>query len=371
MSKGREKLQPWLEKKLDSGTVQGVEWINKNVGTFQILWKRNTATRSNEDDFQIFKDWAKHTGRYAEGETTKYPYWKSLFRNALNKQSNIEEKKEEYSNKNNNCPYRVFQIKDYKPYMQPQGCFQDMNVNNNDMSSYSVPTLLTEFNDVVEEEEEEMEISLLEPPPENHLTSFTVTVKVGSQTECREGNFTSCVIKTGCYMDGSLTSDNILRLQLDSLSRHPRGKKLIDGLSRGIKIYIDNEMNIIAERSCQCRVFYISQMENQESKNLERNKPEKIFDFRIFTELLNGKLHELTKFVPQCDIFMSVGQRCYQDLNSENGILLSITVTSHLAEEYLKQHNLKAHNSIQMSEPDSVDRKCSEIIKIKEEFLST
>ncbi|XP_014786721.1 interferon regulatory factor 1 [Octopus bimaculoides] len=371
MSKGREKLQPWLEKRLDSGTVQGVEWINKDEGSFRILWKRNTATRSNEDDFQIFKDWAKHTGRFKEGDATNYPYWKSLFRNALNKQSNIEEKKEEYLYKNNNCPYRIFQIKDYKPYTQPQGYSQDMNFDNNDTCSYSVPTLLTEFNEEIkEEEEEEMETSSPQPSL-NCLTDFTVTVKVGSQIEYRERNFTSCVIKTGCCMDGSLTSKNILCLQLDNLSHHPSGKKLIDGLSRGIHIYIDDRMNIFAERSCQCRVFYISQMENQESKNLERNKPEKIFDFTIFSELLTGRLNGTTKFVPQCDIFMSVGQRCYPDLNLQNGILLSITVTSHLAEEYLKQCNLTAHNSIQMSEPDSVDKKCSEIMRIKEELLAT
>ncbi|GAB1600669.1 interferon regulatory factor 1-like [Argonauta hians] len=360
MSRGRERLLDWLVKELDSSSVPGAEWVNRQDGIFRLVWIRSKASGCNENYFQIFKDWAIHTGRFVEGEKPKYPYWKSLFRNALNKQSNIKLISKN-PDQEGETPCNVFQILGFEAEKSPELHVPRLD-SPYDPGNSPVPTILNEYNpNVMEEEMETEEITHQENPTAN----FSVTVKIGTNIEKAEKINSSCIIMTGKYMDNSLNSPNILRLELDNLLQNPHGKKLVNGFERGIKIFMDNEMNIIANRSCQCRVFYLPQIENSECSRLERNKPVRIFDFKTFTEHLEKRLNGFTDIQPRPNAFLSIGQEYH--LSDE--ILLSITIKNPFAEEYLKRFNFPNCDSIQMSNEDSIDRNNNAMKRFEEQLL--
>ncbi|KAI0228034.1 hypothetical protein LSAT2_021476 [Lamellibrachia satsuma] len=91
----RQYLRPWLEQILNEARVPGVEWIDKGAQTFKIPWKRNGDASARPEDFQIFREWACHTGRECEdkGNSTVYTKWKTRLRCALHKAPDIQEEK--------------------------------------------------------------------------------------------------------------------------------------------------------------------------------------------------------------------------------------------------------------------------------------
>ena len=51
----RQKMRPWLESRINSGEIPGLEWVDQTQMIFKVPWK-NVANRGwREDDSQIFK----------------------------------------------------------------------------------------------------------------------------------------------------------------------------------------------------------------------------------------------------------------------------------------------------------------------------
>ncbi|XP_068133542.1 interferon regulatory factor 1 isoform X4 [Hyperolius riggenbachi] len=92
----RLRLRPWLEKQIESKTIPGLSWLNKEEMIFQIPWKH--AARHGWDlnkDACLFRQWAIHTGRYKDGEKEPDPKtWKANFRCAMNSLPDIKEVKD-------------------------------------------------------------------------------------------------------------------------------------------------------------------------------------------------------------------------------------------------------------------------------------
>uniref|UniRef100_A0A8C5WBG6 Interferon regulatory factor n=1 Tax=Leptobrachium leishanense TaxID=445787 RepID=A0A8C5WBG6_9ANUR len=92
----RLRMRPWLEKQIESNSIPGLAWVNKDEKVFQIPWKH--AARQGWDinkDACLFRSWASHTGRYKEGQ--KEPdakTWKANFRCAMNSLPDIKEVKD-------------------------------------------------------------------------------------------------------------------------------------------------------------------------------------------------------------------------------------------------------------------------------------
>ncbi|KAL0994548.1 hypothetical protein UPYG_G00123820 [Umbra pygmaea] len=101
MPVSRMRLRPWLEEKIESNTINGLVWVDKDQKIFSIPWKH--AARHGWDlnkDACLFKQWAVHTGKFIQGETTPDPKtWKANFRCAMNSLPDIEEVKDKSVNR--------------------------------------------------------------------------------------------------------------------------------------------------------------------------------------------------------------------------------------------------------------------------------
>lgn len=95
LSGGKKKLRfrDWLKQKLDNKEIPGLEWIERQRGLFKIPWKHGSRHGwSVQDDAEIFRQWAVHSGRYNERVDKPDPIkWKTNFRCTLNALSDFKE----------------------------------------------------------------------------------------------------------------------------------------------------------------------------------------------------------------------------------------------------------------------------------------
>lgn len=101
MPVSRMRMRPWLEDKIDSNTIAGLVWVDKDQKMFSIPWKHAARHGWEMDkDACLFKQWAIHTGKFKEGVTDPDPKtWKANFRCAMNSLPDIEEVKDKSVNK--------------------------------------------------------------------------------------------------------------------------------------------------------------------------------------------------------------------------------------------------------------------------------
>ncbi|XP_061236399.1 interferon regulatory factor 7 [Neopsephotus bourkii] len=98
---------PWLLNAVTSGIYQGLCWTDRDRGAFRVPWKHNSRKDVTSSDREIFKEWARVSGRYEE-----YPEnpvkWKTNFRCAL-KSTRMFVELEDHS-KCGDDPHKVFAI---------------------------------------------------------------------------------------------------------------------------------------------------------------------------------------------------------------------------------------------------------------------
>ncbi|KAM4709343.1 interferon regulatory factor 2 [Discoglossus pictus] len=107
----RMRMRPWLEDQINSDSIPGLRWLNKEKKIFQIPWMH--AARHGwdvEKDAPLFRNWAIHTGKYQPGIDKPDPKtWKANFRCAMNSLPDIEEVKDKSMKKGNNA-FRVYRM---------------------------------------------------------------------------------------------------------------------------------------------------------------------------------------------------------------------------------------------------------------------
>jgi len=109
--KRRKRFTPWLEEQINQGGIDGLEWIDKDIGLFKVPWMRvDKPDFVLETDAELFKRWAEHTGKYRRGDQPDPSTWKTRFRCALRKMREIVEVKE-LGRLEGNKPYRAFRFK--------------------------------------------------------------------------------------------------------------------------------------------------------------------------------------------------------------------------------------------------------------------
>lgn len=81
----------WLKDTIDSEEVRGLHWLNKEKTEVRVPWKRVDKPGFVMDDAKLFKLYAKHTKKYREGDSEDPSTWKTRFRCALRKMTEIEE----------------------------------------------------------------------------------------------------------------------------------------------------------------------------------------------------------------------------------------------------------------------------------------
>lgn len=101
MPVNRMRMRPWLEAKLQSNTISGLQWVDKEKRMFSIAWKHAARHGWEMDkDACLFKQWAVHTGKFRQGQTDPDPKtWKANFRCAMNSLHDIEEVKDRSVNR--------------------------------------------------------------------------------------------------------------------------------------------------------------------------------------------------------------------------------------------------------------------------------
>ncbi|AWP00010.1 Interferon regulatory factor isoform 2 [Scophthalmus maximus] len=110
MPVSRMRMRPWLEKMIESNSIPGLNWVDKDKTMFSIPWKH--AARHGwelDKDACLFKQWAIHTGKYTEGQTCDPKTWKANFRCAMNSLPDIEEVKDRSINKGHQA-VRIFRM---------------------------------------------------------------------------------------------------------------------------------------------------------------------------------------------------------------------------------------------------------------------
>ncbi|XP_056254071.1 interferon regulatory factor 1b isoform X1 [Seriola aureovittata] len=110
MPVSRMRMRPWLEKMIESNSISGLHWVDKDKTMFSIPWKHAARHGWEMDkDACLFKQWAIHTGKYAEGQDSDPKTWKANFRCAMNSLPDIEEVKDKSINKGHQA-MRVFKM---------------------------------------------------------------------------------------------------------------------------------------------------------------------------------------------------------------------------------------------------------------------
>ncbi|XP_034033878.1 interferon regulatory factor 1b isoform X2 [Thalassophryne amazonica] len=111
MPVSRMRMRPWLEQMIESKSISGLNWVDQEKTLFSIPWKH--AARHGwelDKDACLFKQWAIHTGKYVEGQTSADPKtWKANFRCAMNSLPDIEEVKDKSINKGHHA-VRIYKM---------------------------------------------------------------------------------------------------------------------------------------------------------------------------------------------------------------------------------------------------------------------
>jgi len=111
LTKERQRFTPWLEEQINRGGIDGLEWIDREKGIFKVPWVRvDKPEFVLETHAELFKRWAQHTGKYRQGDQPDPSTWKTRFRCALRKMSEIVEVKE-LGSLEGSKPYRAFRFK--------------------------------------------------------------------------------------------------------------------------------------------------------------------------------------------------------------------------------------------------------------------
>ena len=107
---GRKRMSPWLVDQINSGTIPGLRWLDPERTTFRVPWKHAGKPDFDvEKDAVLFREYARHTNRYQDGDQPDPSTWKTRFRCALHKMPNLEEVKIADSLEDTE-PFRVFRF---------------------------------------------------------------------------------------------------------------------------------------------------------------------------------------------------------------------------------------------------------------------
>ncbi|KAH9489206.1 hypothetical protein Btru_045608 [Bulinus truncatus] len=105
----RPDLRRWLETMVRKRKCPGLEWENQEEMLFRLPWPHQKSRDWRQEDCQIYIEWAKHTGRYKEGDPMDFPTWKTRIRTAINKNREIEEITHLHK-RDSASPYKVYRF---------------------------------------------------------------------------------------------------------------------------------------------------------------------------------------------------------------------------------------------------------------------
>ncbi|CAN8214828.1 unnamed protein product [Coccothraustes coccothraustes] len=116
----------WLLNAINSGSYRGLRWIDSAHTVFRVPWKHNARKDITSSDVEVFKAWAKVSGRYEEGSEDPAK-WKTNFRCAL--RSTCLFKLEQDHSKHVDDPHKVFSIVSGEPRPMEGLCWMEWAIS--------------------------------------------------------------------------------------------------------------------------------------------------------------------------------------------------------------------------------------------------
>uniref|UniRef100_A0A8C6YNM8 Interferon regulatory factor 7 n=1 Tax=Nothoprocta perdicaria TaxID=30464 RepID=A0A8C6YNM8_NOTPE len=98
---------PWLLEAVSSGQYPGLRWLDGARTAFRVPWKHNARKDVSSSDVQVFKDWARASGRY-QPEREDPARWKTNFRCALRSTRMFEQLQD--CSKSDEDPHKVYRV---------------------------------------------------------------------------------------------------------------------------------------------------------------------------------------------------------------------------------------------------------------------
>lgn len=100
LEKKRLRFRDWLIDKLNTREIEGVQWIDRERGLFRIPWVHGSHHTWNENDVEIFRQWAIYSGKYEPSrDRPDHRKWKTNFRCTLNGLRDFKEVRNESSSR--------------------------------------------------------------------------------------------------------------------------------------------------------------------------------------------------------------------------------------------------------------------------------
>ncbi|KAK3579481.1 hypothetical protein CHS0354_028298 [Potamilus streckersoni] len=135
----RQRMRPWLIELLDKDTMSQLSWLNKREKMFRITWRH--AARQGWDmakDACLFEKWARHTGKFYDGDKPDAKRWKANFRCALNSLPDVVEEKSKGMRKGQNA-FKVYRFLDDRRVKSKKRSKAGYSVDSDDASCAESP----------------------------------------------------------------------------------------------------------------------------------------------------------------------------------------------------------------------------------------
>ncbi|XP_009994741.1 PREDICTED: interferon regulatory factor 7 [Chaetura pelagica] len=367
---------PWLVNAVNSGKYPGLCWTDPAQGIFRVPWKHNARKDVTSSDLEIFKAWAKASGRY-EGCPEDPAKWKTNFRCAL-RSTRMFELLDDHS-KSGDDPHKVFAITPVALSHSEEGDFsscdpvveqqplhqqlqlklvsQDIPLGSTDPTQPPVLKDMEELQQVLKQcgisprdagphnpsWEPAGEMMLLAPaaspapvPPLPERNTDGIIPLLDISIYYRGRLFHQEEVEDSRCLLAYQTSDPALALRPGHLVRFPSPAELADGKQRqytekllgiaGLQLE-QRSHKLFATRLKKCKIFWVlsQQLEgvgDPPSNELRRDKETPIFDFNEFCSELRDFRNRQRRQSPDFTIYLCFGQSFSKAKPKESKLIL-------------------------------------------------
>uniref|UniRef100_A0A8C6YJM0 Interferon regulatory factor 7 n=1 Tax=Nothoprocta perdicaria TaxID=30464 RepID=A0A8C6YJM0_NOTPE len=320
---------PWLLEAVSSGQYPGLRWLDGARTAFRVPWKHNARKDVSSSDVQVFKDWARASGRY-QPEREDPARWKTNFRCALRSTRMFEQLQD--CSKSDEDPHKVYRVVG-EARLWPRGeCGAGAA-----RSALLLPTESPGSNALVTAP------AGLGIPPTLDISIFYR----GTLFHREEVSSSRCLLAyQGAEGAAALLPGLPWLVRFPSpagLADHKQ-RRFTEELLRNTGLLLELRDNkIFAQRLNKCKVYWAlsDQLDagNLSPKVLCRNQETEIFDFVAFCSELTDFRDHRRKRSPDFTIFLCFGQ-CLSNTKPKESKLILVKLVPKFC-EYLREQVLR------------------------------
>uniref|UniRef100_A0A8C5TI82 Interferon regulatory factor 7 n=1 Tax=Malurus cyaneus samueli TaxID=2593467 RepID=A0A8C5TI82_9PASS len=304
----------WLLNAINSGNYRGLRWIDPARTTFRVPWKHNARKDITSSDLEVFKGWAKASGRYEEGFEDPAK-WKTNFRCALSSTHlfNLEED----NSKRGDDPHKVFSV----------------HLHKGDFPAGDTP-----HQDIVFQLHQD---TLLQPHQDT-LLDVTIYYR-GKLFHQEEVGGSHCLLTyQPCSLPQAPCPLHVVHFPSPAGMADRKQRRITEKLLRVAGLQLEQRaQKVFATRREKCKVFWAlsQQLEGVEEPPpnlLCRDQETPIFDFREFCTELRDFRNGQRRRSPDFTIYLCFGQAFSKAKPKESKLIL-VKLVPKLCEYFYEQ----------------------------------